>query len=240
MGIIMFNGKSSKDVGIDVETFPTYDVPEKEFEIIHVPGRNGDVVIDSKTFKNVNAQYKVSIATYNVPYHQKMRNVAEWLHSSPGYAILEDSYSPDFYRYAYYKDSVSVENLFNEAGKATIKFVCKPQKFLKSGKFPVSFSASGIIQNGTGYESLPLIVVHTNNTEGTVTIGGVTFTILAGSGTTVTVDSELQDAYQGSTNLNSYIRLNDGEFPPIKPGLNSIAITGGVQSIDITPRWWTV
>ena len=37
MGIVMFNGKSSKDVGIEVETFPTYDVPEKEFEVIHVP-----------------------------------------------------------------------------------------------------------------------------------------------------------------------------------------------------------
>lgn len=236
----MFNGKSSKDVGIEVETFPTYDVAEKEFEVIHVPGRNGDVVIDTKTFKNVNAQYKVSIAAYKLSYHQKMRKVAEWLHSSPGYTILEDSYTPDFFRYAYYKDSVSIENLFDEAGRATIKFICKPQKFLKSGRFPVTFSSSGTIQNGTGYDALPLITVHTDNTEGSVTIGDVTFTILAGSGTTVMVDSELQDAYFGSSNRNSFIRLDDGEFPPIKPGLSSIVISGGIQSIDIVPRWWTV
>ena len=240
MGVIMFNGRSSKDVGIEVETFPTYDVPEKEYEVIHVPGRNGDVVIDTGTFKNINGSYKVSIAAQDVSYNQKMRRVAEWLHSSSGYSILEDSYSPEFFRYAYYKDSVSIENLFNEAGKATIKFICKPQKFFKSGRYPVVFSASGVIQNGTQYDSLPQIIISTNDTDGSVTIGDCTFTILAGSGTTITVDSELQDAFQGTANKNAYLRLDDGEFPKIKPGLNSISFSGGVQNISIIPRWWTV
>ena len=48
MGVIVFNGISSKDVGIEVETFPEYTIPEREYEAIHVPGRNGDVIIDNK------------------------------------------------------------------------------------------------------------------------------------------------------------------------------------------------
>ncbi len=239
MGIIVFNGISSRDVGIEVETFPTYDVPEKEFETVHVPGRNGDVVIDSKTYKNRNRNYKVSIAALDIDYHQKMRKVSEWLHSADGYVRLEDSYEPDFYSLAYYKNAMNIENLFNEAGRGTLTFICKPQKFLKSGETPITFSSAGSINNSTNELALPLIQVNTNNTEGSVTIGDCTFTILANSGTSITVDSELQDAYAGTVNKNSFLRLDDGEFPPIKPGLSSISMSGGVQSISITPRWWT-
>lgn len=239
MGIIVFNGVSSRDVGIEVETFPTYDVPEKEFETVHVPGRNGDVIFGSGTYKNINAQYKVSIATRGLDYHQKMRRVSEWLHSSQGYVRLEDSYMPEFYRLAYYKDPVSIENLFNEAGRATIKFICKPQKFFKSGEIAIPFLSAGAIQNRTNELALPLIQVNTNNTEGSVTIGDCTFTILANAGTSITIDSELQDAYAGTVNKNSFLRLDDGEFPAIKPGTNNISMSGGVQSISITPRWWT-
>ena len=50
MGIVIFNNISSKEVGVEVETFPTYNVPEKVYQTISVPGRNGDVVFDTKTF----------------------------------------------------------------------------------------------------------------------------------------------------------------------------------------------
>ena len=212
MGLIVFNGISSRDVGIEVETFPTYDVPEKEFEVIHVPGRNGDVVIDSKTYKNRNRNYKVSIAAQDLSYSQKMRRVSEWLHSAPGYVRLEDSYEPDFYSMAYYKDPVNIENIFNEAGRGDITFICKPQKFLKSGEIAIPFSAAGAINNSTNEFALPLIQVNTNNTEGSVTIGDCTFTILANAGTSITVDSELQDAYAGTVNKNAFLTVLNGHL----------------------------
>lgn len=241
MGVIVFNGISSKDVGIEVETFPTYDIPEREYESIHVPGRNGDVIIDNATYKNGTRSYEVSIATYNLSYHQKMAAVAKWLHSASGYSRLEDSYEPDFYRQAYYKDSLEIENLFNEAGKATIKFICKPQKFYKSGEIPATFMTSGSIQNRTIYTSLPKILVTTDNTAGQIVISGVRVGIKANAGTIIIIDSELQDAYNDSgTNKNLFVELLDGEFPVLVPGNNTISFSGGVSKIDIIPRWWTV
>lgn len=241
MGVIVFNGISSRDVGIEVETFPTYDVPEREYEAIHVPGRNGDVVIDNGTYKNTQRSYYVSIATYNLSYHQKMAGVAKWLHSSSGYARLEDSYEPDFYRQAYYNEQVNFENLFNEAGRATINFVCKPQKFLKSGEIPIEFTSAGSIQNGTINISLPKIEVITDNTQGEINISGIRVTVAANAGTSIIIDSELQDAYNNqNVNKNLSITLNDGEFPVLKPGKNTISFSGGVQSLKITPRWWTI
>lgn len=240
MGVITFNGVSSKDVGIEVETFPTYDVPEKEYEVIHVPGRNGDVVIDTGTYRNTVRTYSVSIATYDLPYYKKMNAVAEWLHSSSGYGKLSDSYEPDFYRYGYYQEQISIENLFNEAGKATLNFICKPQRFYKTGDMPVIFTATGKIQNKTINASLPIINVYTDNTQGEVYIGDYIFTVKANSGTSITVDSELQDAYSGSVNKNSSIVLNSGAFPILEPGINNISFSGGITRLAIYPKWWTI
>lgn len=241
MGVIVFNGISSRDVGIEVETFPTYDVPEREYEAIHVPGRNGDVIIDNGTYKNIQRSYYVSIATYSLSYHQKLASVAKWLHSSSGYARLEDSYEPDFYRQAYYKEKVNFENLFNEAGRATINFECKPQKFFKSGEIAIEFTSAGSIQNGTVNIALPKIEVITDNTQGEINIGGIRISIAANAGTSIIIDSELQDAYNNqNVNKNLSITLTDGEFPVLKPGKNTISFSGGVQRVLITPRWWTI
>lgn len=240
MGMILFNGVSSKDVGIEVETFPTYDIPEKEYEAIHVPGRNGDIIIDNGTYKNVERTYKVSIAAYNIPYSKKMSGVAKWLHSAPGYARLEDSYEPDFYRLAYYNEKISLENLFNEAGRGEIKFICKPQRFYKSGDMIIEFTSAGQIQNGTVNIALPKIIVTTDNTAGSLTVSGATISIVENAGTSIILDSELQDAYINGANKNSFINLDNGIFPLLYPGLNDISFTGGVTKLEIIPKWWTI
>ena len=177
----------------------------------------------------------------NPSFSTIINQVAEWLHSASGYARLEDTYEPDYYRMAYYAESVSIENLFNEAGKATLNFICKPQRYLKSGETPVSFTEEGTIQNGTRFASSPVLKVITDNTQGSISIGNHTIAIKAGAGTDpITIDCELQDAWSGTTNKNPFIILTDGEFPVIDPGTQTITFDGGVQSVEVTPRWWTV
>ena len=242
MGVITFNNITSSSIGIEVETFPEYTVPEKEYQVSHIPGRNGDLVVDTGTYKNVPRPYTVSVATHNQEtFTEKMNKVAEWLHSASGYARLEDTYEPNYYRMAYYSEELSIENLFNEAGRATINFTCKPQRYLKSGETPITFTEEGTIQNGTGFASSPIIIVTTDNTQGSVTIGNQSFGIKAGAGTDpITVNCELEDAYSGTTNKNSYIILNYGEFPKIYPGTQTVTFDGGVQSVEVIPKWWTI
>lgn len=241
MGIIVFNGRSSKDIGLEVETFPQYEAAQKVLDVISVPGRNGDLIVDTGKYRNVPRPYKVSIATFDkVSYSQKMSQVAEWLYSASGYARLEDSYDEDFYRMAYYGDQTSFENVFDEGGRATLTFVCKPQRYFKSGEFPILFTESGKIQNRTTHEAYPLLKVITDDTEGTISIGEYHFEIEAGSGTHVNIDCELQDAYYNGESKNNFINLNGGDFPRIDPGTQVISFTGGVQSVEVIPRWWTV
>ena len=236
MGIVVFNGISSQDLHIQVQTEPSYDFPEKDYDVTHVPGRNGDIVIDQGSWQNVSRKYNLAMDAGKISYTEVASKLVQWLHSASGYARLEDSYEPDFYRMAMYKDSGSISNIFNKAGQIEVEFTCKPQRYFKSGEAADIFVASSEYRNPTDFPAKPLIKIHGSG-SGVVGIGTYTVTIndiIDG----MIVDSEQQDTYKDQMNCNSKVSIT--EYPKLVSGNNVISISGGVTSIEIIPRWWTL
>lgn len=236
MGIVIFNGISSQDLHIQVQTEPDYDFPEKDYEVTHVPGRNGDIVIDQGSWQNVSRKYNLAMDAGKISYTEVASKLVQWLHSASGYARLEDSYEPDFYRMAMYKDSGSITNIYNKAGQIEVEFTCKPQRYFKSGEVADIFTASTEYRNPTDFPAKPLIKIHGSG-SGTVGIGTYTVTIndiVDG----MIVDCEQQDTYKDQTNCNSKVYIL--EYPKLVAGNNAITLSGGVTSIEIIPRWWTL
>ena len=237
MGVIIYNGLSSKDYGIEVETFPTYQTPRKDYDIYHVPGRNGDVFIDTGAYQNVQRKYDISIGTFEIPYTDFANGLSEWLHSTVNYARLEDSYEPDYYRMAVYEEEMEFSNIYNHGGKATITFNCKPQRYLKIGEDPITVTAKTALYNPTHFTALPIIKVYGSG-AGKLVVGNYSVDISKIS-TSVTINSDIQDAYSGTTNKNSTITLSNG-FPKLLSGLNDISFSGGVTKLEVIPNWWTL
>ena len=236
MGIVVFNGISSQDLHIQVQTEPSYDFPEKDYDVTHVPGRNGDIVIDQGSWQNVSRKYNLAMDAGKISYTEVASKLVQWLHSASGYARLEDSYEPDFYRMAMYKDSGSISNIFNKAGQIDVEFTCKPQRYFKSGEAADIFVASSEYRNPTDFPAKPLVKIHGSG-SGVVGIGTYTVTIndiIDG----MIVDSEQQDTYKDQMNCNSKVSIT--EYPKLVSGNNTISISGGVTSIEIIPRWWTL
>lgn len=239
MGVIIFNGIPSTNYGIHVETPPVYATPERDYGVVHIPGRNGDLVIDNGSYKNVTRKYSISVGEIDGNFTTLAAGVSEWLHSASGYARLEDSYESDYFRLAYYVADAEMENLFHQAGKMSIEFNCKPARFLKAGERAVPFTTAGSISNPTFQKSFPKLTVVVSG-SGTLTIGDQTTTISGLTNSTrMVIDSELQDVYEeGSlTNLNSKVSFSDG-FPLLSPGVNTITFTGSITSVEVIPRWW--
>lgn len=234
MGVIIFNNKSSADCRIQVAHPPGYAYPERDYTITHIPGRNGDIIQDNGCYKNVERTYEVSFDVPNEDFATYANTVSAWLHSTTGYARLEDSYEPNYYRMATYQESNIFENLYNQAGTATIVFECKPQRFLKTGDNIITIQNSLTIMNPTGFEAYPLFKV--TGTSGVLTVNGnsITFSSIDNF---VMLDCELQDAYKENVNKNSTI---SGTFPVLKTGSNTISWTGGISSVTMKPRWWTI
>lgn len=239
MGVIIFNGLSSQDYHIQVEHPPGYDIPERDYESVHVPGRNGDIIIVKNSYKNTIRSYEISFGSLSKKFPDMARKVSEWLHSASNYARLEDSYEPEFYRMAIYNDSLEMENILSHGGKATIKFNCKPQRFLKIGETSVSYTSKsgGSIRNPTTFEALPIITVKGSG-SGTINVNGYVVGI-SNIDQYVVINSEIQDCYKGTLNKNNTVSL-DKDFPKLSSGINKISFSGGVTALEVIPKWWTL
>lgn len=113
----------------------------------------------------------------------------------------------------------------------------KPQRFLKSGDIPVIVRTTSKLRNPTGFKSLPIIKVNGSG-KGNLRIGDYVITI-SNISSYLTIDSELQDAYKGTTNCNSLVTLSNG-FPKLIKGENEISFSGGITSVEVIPKWWTL
>ena len=216
MGVIIFNNKSSADCRIQVAHPPGYAYPERDYTITHIPGRNGDIIQDNGCYKNVERTYEVSFEVTNEDFATYANAVSALLHSTTSYALLEDSYEPNYYRMATYQESNIFENLYNQAGTATIVFECKPQRFLKTGDNTIAIQNSLTIMNPTGFDAYSLFKV--TGTSGVLTVNGNSIAI-SSIDSFVMLDCELQDAYKENINKN---RTISGTFPVLKPVFKKI------------------
>ena len=96
-GLLIYDGKSSKDFGLYISGSGTFNAPQRDVELVEVPGRNGTLTIDKQRFQNIIIEYPAFIREKFRTYTDAAR---EWLLAVPGYRRLEDSYHPDEYRMA--------------------------------------------------------------------------------------------------------------------------------------------
>ena len=169
-GSFTFNGKSSEDFGLVIQTPPVYTFPDRDITITHIPGRNGDIAVDKKCFKNTTREY--SIALWYMPktgYYDNFEKVLNWLNSAKGsYAKLEDTYDTEVYRKATFHMSGSFTDYWSKAGAINIQFDCKPQRYLKSGDKETVFNGpKAQMNNEYDYISLPTISIEGIDTEST-------------------------------------------------------------------------
>jgi phage-related protein len=105
---------------------------------------------------------------------------------------------------------------------------------LKSGEIPVLIDKSSNIYNGYSQDAKPLISVYVYG-GGSVKIGDYVVAIDGVDGV-IYLDSDAQNAYNEDGNQNSKIYAE--EFPVLKPGYSEVEFDGGVEKVEILPRWW--
>lgn len=236
-----FGGKSSDEFHLTVERLPTITAPEKRYTTITVPGRNGDLHREENAFRNYIQPYECWFRSPCAAAPEAAHAIKEWLLGSRGVQILRDSYDPNYFRKAVYLGPMDMERLLNEYGRCVIQFSCQPQAFLCSGEQAVAFSAAGVLRNPTAFSALPMIKIYGAD-AGTVTVGNVTVKIQELTDV-LTLDCESMNAYRqtgegAAENKNNTISAP--VFPELTAGDNAVSWTGGVERVEIIPRWWTL
>lgn len=235
-GLIVFGGEASSDFGMVVAEAPTFERPNRKATTYTVPGRNGAVIFQQDAWDDVVRSYEVWLA------NSKAQNIVEtvdafeaWLNSLKGYQRLEDSFEPEVFRLAYFNGGINFSNEVMQAGKATLSFTCRPERFYKSGEQEITVTNGTKIFNPTRFTSKPLIHIEGSGTV-TVAIGGNT--ISASLTDYINIDCETMNAYRlASENKNADI---SGSFPIIPAGVQTVGITGTTTKVTVIPRFFTI
>lgn len=228
-----FGGLDSRDFGIYISGQGTFNAPERAYEPIAIPGRNGDLLGIDRRMENVELIYPAFV------YRTFSANIAamrDAFLALTGYQELTDSYHPDEYRLAYFPGGTEINaTTKNDAGDFELTFICKPQRFLTSGKTEVDIvAAGGTITNPTAQKAQPLIHV---TGYGNLFIGTQRVTI-ENVLPDVYIDCEMMDCYNGTTNANDYVSFGNVDFPTLPTGVTGFSMSDTITDLTIVPRWW--
>lgn len=243
MNKLVFGGVDISQYGLVAESVID-GASARDYEEVVVAGKNGTVHINNGRYENCDQIYTCVIYDN---YEKNIRALRNALCSQVDYQRLEDSFNPEEYYTAIYKDTFDPQQtLYRDMGKVALRFSRKPQRFLKSGERPVTFTENGTILNPTPFPAKPLLKFTRNTvTTGTISIGigGSTITFTGTSANEVIyIDCDLMEAYSLSggalISKNSNIQLSGSNYPVLNSGENGVAFNRGIASVEITPRWW--
>lgn len=223
-----WNGTRCSAYGIHVTEQPAITVPAERITYTNVPGKPGSLttVEGEDVFDDMILTAQCVIAD-----PAQINAVAGWL---KGAGTVTFANRPGGFYYARVSNQIPFEKILrgNPHRSFAVNFRCKPFWY-QADVQPVTITASGstITNPGTVY-SEPVITV---NGSGDITLMvGTKIIELTGITNSITLDSELQEAYNGVTDMNAHM---SGEFPVLKPGMNAISWSGNVTSVVMQPNW---
>ncbi len=235
----IFNGMNSLDCNALLCQVKNENTPKREVSFQAVPGRPGDLLLDQNRWGNVRIHYSCAILDNFQLHYRALKN---GLYLSRGYQRLEDSIHTEEFRMAVFCEAIEPRNArYNQTGQFDLVFSCKPQRFLKSGEYELSFETEGSLYNATAFPAKPLITVHGSG-AGVVTIGGVSVEVKELEEPMI-LDCDMQNAYSIGANgapVNRNAAIYAPAFPELQPGENVVFWNGGITGLEIIPRWWTL
>jgi len=223
-----WNGVNCTTKGLHVLELPPITVPAERATFTNVPGRPG-----SLTTLEADDVYDDMIltATCIVADPSAIPVIAGWLKGNG--TVTFANRQGGFY-YARIANQISFEKILrgNPHRSFAVNFRCKPFWYAANVQ-PQTFTAStSTINNPGSVYSEPVITVYGS---GEITLAvGTGIVELVDIASSITLDSVLQEAYNGTESMNGCM---SGEFPILKPGMNAISWTGDVTRVVVQPNW---
>lgn len=226
------DGIDARSAGIQLQRPIEFSEAVPVVEAQTIPGRNGDLVWETGSYENRSGS--ASCFCLQKCVEKAISSAGRFLMGKKGYRRLETSDDPNHYWLARVENSPQIAMRLRTLAPFEIGFDCKPQRFVKDGENAVVFTSNGSLFNQYGQVALPFITLYGQGT-GWLTIGSCNVEVKALDGT-VYLDSDTQNAYNNNGNQN--LNINAPVFPVLENGETPIAFSGGIERVEIIPRWW--
>lgn len=225
---------------LKVEKYPEIPTPVKRYQTYTVPGRSGDLHVFEGAFDNITKSYACYFHADDF-VSETAYEIKQWMLANQGYQRLIDMYDQEHYYRASILSEIKIENWMNKYARFTVNFSCDPRAFLISGDIPLSIISNGtMLRNPCAFPAQPLVTVYGAG-DGSLTVGGVTVELFGLDGE-ISLDCEDMEAYRlvAGVMVSRNKNISAPEFPVLQPGPNEVTWIGGVERVEIIPRWWTL
>ena len=244
-----FGGISSKDYGVYISGDGVFNAPEKDVEMISIPGRSGSFALDQGRWLNIEVAYPAGLfGSDETDFAQAISDLRNALASKKGYQVLEDDYHPGEFRQAIYHSGLEVTPTQLKAGEFNIVFDCKPQRWLTAGQDPITVTSGDEITNPTLFDAHPMLMLEgigdVNLGDYTITVNDVPFGwIVVNNGwpDVVTTGRIAQKTYNiDTTNLNAGDQIQVGDNGQLAGGsLHAFFIHPQLEFDNLTTTYGT-
>ena len=225
----IWNGVSSAAMGIRLRTMTDIVRPEERVEHVKVPGRSGELTqLEGEDVFNGYIQ-PVHISVVG---HDKVRAVEKWL---SGGGTVSFPAQPEYQQNARVMGAVVLRKISHnlDVWEGEVQFYCEPLKAAVTTEQDIEVTTSGAtVTNPGDVDAKPRIEI-TGSGDITIQMGGNAL-VLTGVTTGMVIDSDTEWVLKNGVPQQG---VYTGKFPVLKPGDNTVAFTGSVTKLTITPRW---
>ena len=212
-----WNGVRSTVYGIYVDTQPPVTMPVERVTRITVPGRPG--TLTKKEGEDVYDDLVLSVLCV-MKDGTRLAEIMKWLKGSGRVTFAN---RPGGYYNARVSNQIPFDKVMRGRDNRTFTIVFRCGPFWNaSGEEDEVLTAPGSVMNEGSVYSEPVITV--KGTGDCTLLVGSTVVELTGLTGSITIDSALQEAYDGLEDMNGRM---SGDFPKLSPGLNGISWEGG-------------
>lgn len=230
---IILNGTSSQTIpGLLIQNLPPISKPKQRTQIEEIDGRDGDIVT-YLGYGSYDKQFKIGLyGSYDVD------EIIDFFNSQ-GKVIFSNE-SDKYYNYQII-EQIDFDKLLRFK-EATVKMHVQPFKYSAEDNQKVFSDTGGAtsisIRNVGNIYSRPIITITGSGSIDLYLNGVQLFSINMGSYTSITIDTNLMNAYNGSTLLNRNVTGSYDNFK-LNVGNNTISWSGAITQIEIDnySRW---
>ena len=230
---IILNGTSSQTIsGLLIQNLPPISKPRQRVEVEEIDGRDGDII----TYLGYGAydkEFKIGLYdSYDID------EIISYFNSE-GTVIFSNE--PDKYYNYQIIEQIDFDKLIRYR-TATVKMHMQPFKYSAEDNQKVFSDTGGTtsisIRNVGNIYSRPIITITGSDSIDLYLNGNQLFSINMGSYTSITIDTNNMNAYNGSTLLNRNVTGSYDNFK-LNVGSNTISWSGTITQIEIDnySRW---
>ena len=212
-----WNGVTFNSKGIVIEETPIMPKPKRSFTQYTIPGKNGFLAIDNKTYDPLPFTLKCHFKDGN----GNRETIASWL---DGYGTLQVDSEKEYK--GYISNSIPFEQVVRFR-KFQVQFMLQP---IAQAVTPTTIerTTTGTFSSDTYTDAYPTITV-TGTGDITIGLNGIQFTIYDADGTYI-LDSQAKIITKNGVSASGSM---SGDFPKVINGSNALTVTGTVTALTI-------